>query len=316
MNERNEEILNNFKDLEKNPESVFFTDSKGHKYYETNRKIYTTMDYDLFKKLQGNRAVEPKRIVKITHSLELIGWMPSVVIVNEKFEVIDGQGRLESLKALKLPVEFVVCKDATIKECTTMNINSTNWNLTDYVYRYAEDETSVNNASYKKLRQLIESYPRFPVGVFGSALRGVPLDARTIKENRVYITDEMYAKAIPQLDFLNEMLESITTTIPIHGGIKNYLLCGTLFCYNLPEIDRSRLKISIINGVSIPKNAVWMDIPTAIAFIENCYNKGLSASKKIYMETEYRKSMDLRKSEGAKWGIQRKEAEKKQKARG
>lgn len=305
MNKRNEEVLNNYHKLANNPESVFYTDSKGHTYYETNRKIYTTMDYDLFKKLKGNRTVEQKRIVKIIHSLEAIGWMPSVVIVNEKFEVIDGQGRLESLKALKLPVEFIISKGATIEECTVMNINSSNWTLTDYVYRYAEDETSANHSSYKKLQKLIELYPTFPVNLFGCALRGVPLDGKTIKDNKVYITDEMYEKAIPQLDYLVDILNSINTKIPNHGGIKTYLLCAIIFCYNLPNIDLARLKVSIINNIGLP-TAIWMDICTAITFIQNCYNKGLSAAKKIYMDTEYKKSIDLRRSESVKLGIKRK----------
>lgn len=250
--------------------------------------------------------MEQKRIVKIIHSLETIGWMPSVVVVNEKFEVIDGQGRLESLKALKLPVEFVICEGATIEECTIMNINSTNWKLIDFVYRYAEDEKSANNSSYKKLQKLIELYPRIPVNVIGCAVRGMPLDNKTIKDNRVYITDEMYEKAIPQLDYLIDILDSINNVkISNHGGVKTYLFFAIIFCYNLPDIDRQRLKVSIVNHISSPA-AVWMDICTAVTFIQNCYNKGLSATKKIYMDAEYKKSVDLRKSEAAKLGIKRK----------
>lgn len=308
MNKRNEEAINNYNKLVNNSESVFYTDTKGHKYYESNRKIFVTMDYSLFKKLKGNRTVEQKRLIKIIHSLEKIGLMPSVVIVNEKFEVIDGQGRLESLNALSLPVEFVICEGATIEECTVMNINSTNWSLVDYVYRYAEDKESINNSSYKKLQKLMESYPRFPIGLFGCALRGVALDSKTVKDNRVYITDEMYEKAIPQLDYLVDILNSINSTIHNRNGNKAHLLAAIIFCHNLPNIDQTRLKVSIINNIGLP-NAVWMDVCTAITFIQNCYNKGLAATKKIYMDVEYKKASDLRKSESAKLGLERKKAE-------
>lgn len=304
MNKRNEEVINNYNELANNPESVSHIDAKGHIYYETNRKIYATMDYDLFKKLQGNRTVEQKRIVKIIHSLETIGWMPAVVIVNEKFEIIDGQGRLESLKALNLPVEFVICEGSTIEECTVMNINSTNWTLTDYVYRFAEDDNSANSSSYKKLVKLMELYPRFSTGLLGCALKGVAFDGRTIKENKVYITDEMYEKAIPQLDYVSDILDSIKIVIPNHGGIKTFLLTAIIFCYNLPEIDLQRLKTSIVNSVNLP-DAVWMDVFTAVQFIQKYYNKGLTAAKKIYMDTEYQKALDIRRSESAKLGIRR-----------
>ena len=306
MNKRNEEIINRYKKLANNPESVFHTDLKGHTYYETTRKIYTTMDYNLFKKLQGNRTVEQKRIVKIIHSLETIGWMPAVVIVNEKFEIIDGQGRLESLKALKLPVEFVIAEGATINDCTIMNINSTNWTLTDYIYRFAEDKNSVNHSSYKKLQKLMELYPTFPPAIFGCALKGVAYDGKTIKDAKVYITDEMYEKAIPQLDYLVDVLNSIEITIPNHGGHKAYLMAAIIFCYNIPNIDLTRLTICIVKNIGLP-NAIWMDVLTAITFIQNCYNKGLGASKKLYMDTEYKKSIVLRRSESAKLGKKRKQ---------
>jgi len=308
MNKRNEEIINNYNKLANSPESVYHTDVKGHIYYETNRKIYTTMDYDLFKKLQGNRTVEQVRIIKIIHSLEKIGWMPAVVIVNEKFEVIDGQGRVESLKALNLPVEFVIAEGATIEDCTEMNINSTNWKLIDYIYRFAEDESSINHSSYKKLAKLMELYPTVPSKSFGCALRGVPFDGKTIKDNRVYITDEMYEKAIPQLDYAVDLLDSISTRISTHGGTKSYLFDAIVFCYNLPTIDSQRLKKSIIENISAP-DAVWMDTYTAVRFIQTYYNKGLSASKKIYLDSEYQKSLDLRKSECAKLGHQRRKGE-------
>ncbi|MGM9543959.1 MAG: hypothetical protein ACI3T9_03165 [Romboutsia timonensis] len=274
--------------------NIYHTDTKGHKYYETTIKVYTTTDYNLFKKLEGNRAVLQKRIDKILRSIQQIGWMPAPIIVNEKFEIIDGQGRFESLKSLDAPVQFVIAEGATIEECTVMNINSTNWSLNDFVYRYATDENSINHSSYLKLQKLMELYPTIPLNLLGFAVRGVSYEGKTIKENKVNITDEMYNKAIPLLDYTVDVLNSINVTIPNHGRTKAFLLNAIMFCYNLPNIDRTRLKVSIVNNVGSP-SAIWRDVYTAVLFVQNSYNKGLSAPKKIYMDTEYQKMMDLRR---------------------
>ena len=64
--------------------------------------IYITADYGKFKKLPGNRDV--KGTQKIIDSIETVGYVLSPILVNENMEVIDGQNRLDALRALKLPV--------------------------------------------------------------------------------------------------------------------------------------------------------------------------------------------------------------------
>lgn len=59
--------------------------------------VYRTNNYDQFKRLVGNREVNPKRVKTIKKSVEEIGYIPNPIIVNENMEVIDGQGRLQAL---------------------------------------------------------------------------------------------------------------------------------------------------------------------------------------------------------------------------
>lgn len=59
-------------------------------------RIYKTDDHTLFKKLEGNRDV--RSVEKIIKSIDNVGYVLSPILVNEKYEVIDGQNRLEACK--------------------------------------------------------------------------------------------------------------------------------------------------------------------------------------------------------------------------
>lgn len=84
--------------------------------------IYSSEDYSVFRKLNGNRSVLEQRKNMIMASITERGWIRNPVVVNEKMEIIDGQGRFEALKELGLPIEYVVAKGASISDCIALNI--------------------------------------------------------------------------------------------------------------------------------------------------------------------------------------------------
>ena len=65
-------------------------------------EILRTNKYEIFKELKGNREISPLRITKIINSIKNVGYIINPIIVNEKMEIIDGQGRLEALRILKI----------------------------------------------------------------------------------------------------------------------------------------------------------------------------------------------------------------------
>lgn len=85
--------------------------------------IYCTSDYTVFKKLLGNRVVLEQRKNTIKNSIIENGYVRNPIVVNEKMEIIDGQGRFEALKELKLPIEYVIAYGAGQKECIALNAN-------------------------------------------------------------------------------------------------------------------------------------------------------------------------------------------------
>ena len=109
--------------------------------------VFLEDDLTRFKTLKGNRSVEESRVKKIMKSIEDITMIDAPIIVNEKMEVIDGQGRLEACKRLGIPVPYLMIKGLGVRHCRAMNINQTNWTLTDYIKSHADG----GSEDYKRL---------------------------------------------------------------------------------------------------------------------------------------------------------------------
>lgn len=249
--------------------------------FENVPNIKVTNDYSKFSILDGNRSVKDGRKQKIKESIEQIGYIPSPIIVNEYFEVIDGQGRLAALKDLRLPVCYIVVPGLTIKHCIAMNINQSNWTMRDYIESYA----SQGNENYMRFLELMKEYPELPHSIISMVASGkaVKVDDKTIKSGSLVIEKGRMATA-------KKICEWIVTNItPLKSKIKGrfeYFYYAIAFCLEHTEIDRKRLATVLMdNAYDIMPPA---SVVSALKEIERVYNHRLSA-KKIYLVTEYDK---------------------------
>ena len=88
-------------------------------------KVYETYDYDKFHIMEkGNRKIDHDR--KIAHSMNE-NFLFSPILVNEKFEIIDGQNRFIASKSLNKPIYYIIKKGYGIKEVRILNSNAKNW---------------------------------------------------------------------------------------------------------------------------------------------------------------------------------------------
>lgn len=120
----------------------------------SNIKVMITDNYSQFKKLLGNREVTPNRINTIKDSILKIGYQPSPILVNEKKEVIDGQGRLAACEALRIPIYFIEKKGLTIDDCVNMNKKMESWKIKNYIDSYADRKFP----AYVKLKEDLKSF--------------------------------------------------------------------------------------------------------------------------------------------------------------
>lgn len=63
-------------------------------------KVYQTTNYDKFCFLEDNRAVKQSRVKKIKDSIDDVGYLYQPVLVNEQYQIIDGQGRFNACKEM------------------------------------------------------------------------------------------------------------------------------------------------------------------------------------------------------------------------
>jgi hypothetical protein len=65
-------------------------------------------------------------------------YLLSPIIVNEKFEIIDGQHRFEAAKQIGVPINFLVAPKYGLKEVQMLNENMKNWKNEDYLNAYCD----------------------------------------------------------------------------------------------------------------------------------------------------------------------------------
>jgi hypothetical protein len=98
-------------------------------------QVQTTTNYFLFKPIEGNRNKNLLHINRLKESMSE-NYLFTVIIVNEKLEIIDGSHRFDVIQDLKLPLNYIVVKGYGLNEVHILNRNSKTWNADDYLTGY------------------------------------------------------------------------------------------------------------------------------------------------------------------------------------
>lgn len=103
-------------------------------------KIIGTKEYDNFKSPQSNRDIDERhvrRLIKAIKRRNLLHMRP--MIVNSKWEIIDGQHRLEAARKLGTHIFYIMSNEITKSDMATLNSFQKNWKALDYInYYYVE----------------------------------------------------------------------------------------------------------------------------------------------------------------------------------
>lgn len=101
-------------------------------------EVKQTSDYTKFKVLKGNRPIKKSHLRFLKESISKHGDLGVPVIVNEKFEIIDGQHRIEALKELELPVQYIEKPKFRLEQVHVLNTNRKNWKMIEFMNCYAD----------------------------------------------------------------------------------------------------------------------------------------------------------------------------------
>ena len=249
--------------------------------------VYKTYDYGKFKYLLGNRTVKPSRISRITNSIKTVGYIePSPIIVNSKFEVIDGQGRIEACKNNGLPIFYVFAESAGIEECRAMNIGQSNWGLYDYV----QCEALTGNQNYLRLLRLLESFNKYTVcelyGICNGQIISGGGNASKIKNGDFYLSEERYKEVLQILNDLQSISKEIDG-IPGSSRIKRTAIAWTL---SNTGCDKKRLLNKIRTDYPLIRPVVDTIPVLFLSDLSDIYNKRLSKEKCLYFDAIFKNS--------------------------
>lgn len=236
-----------------------------------NRVISTTTNYGMFKRVEGNRSVDPRRVNKIKNSILENGYICCPITVNEKMEVIDGQGRLQVLSELGIPVDYIVVPGTGVKECTAMNIASTNWKQDDYILSHAE----TGNENYQRLLQLVKEFPNVQKSVVLSAVCGKPMrgNAKEVNDGSLILGEREWSRAYPRLEF-------VASCAPAFKSAANRytLQYALLKCCDIPGLDRERLRTRLLETRDL---SGYANLEDCYDVLSDIYNYRLRPNSKI-----------------------------------
>lgn len=258
------------------------------KYTKSVETIYTTTDYDGFVFTDWNRNVSNARVVKMVESIKTTGWLPNPVMVNEKFEVIDGQSRVKALERLGMPVQFCIKKGIGRKECQMLNLFQKNWTTNDYIDSYIAD----GNDNYIWLKNMMIRYAELTSSIVQSiaSVKGRNVTSLCGQRSEIIIKGDLSLTSEDRTKIENLLfyLSRFAETAKYLGGRKDTYYGALSFLYGLNSIDRERL-VKCVNdarfeGVLVTSSTTegWLNQ------FESLYNKSLAKKNRIDIIHEYK----------------------------
>ncbi len=123
-----------------NTQTASMVKSSNHTQNDTTvNTVMKTKDYARFKTLGGNRQLNELHLKRLLSSVMVKNLLfANPILVNEKFEIIDGQHRFAVCQDLGFPIHYLLVENLGLSEVQTLNANTKNWKLEDYIDGYCD----------------------------------------------------------------------------------------------------------------------------------------------------------------------------------
>ena len=242
-------------------------------------KQMLTSKYDLFAFLPGNRDITPRKVDNLAKSIETIGWLGGAIVVNEFYQIIDGQNRFCACRKLKMPVPYVVAPGAGLREARMLNSMSKNWNTHDYIVSYATD----GNINYLNFLLLEKKYPKLSMTTIAAIVSGylTHFNTITLRNGEFKLPTERLNDLFLVFDYIMENYDSLAK---IEGRKDTVFSCVAWIISNT-KVNKKRLASVLKKGIFSP---VSESAPKR--FLEQLsyeYNKGKTKDLQIKFDALY-----------------------------
>ena len=131
-----------------------------------------TKNYEKFKFLSLNRNLNRRCINALKNSITKNGYIGNPILVNDDYEILDGQHRFAALKEMGMDVPYQVVEKSYD---TIIDLNTTqhNWSMEDYVNFYCEKDHNQHYIRLKRLcKELNNSISNILIMAFGHQFGG------------------------------------------------------------------------------------------------------------------------------------------------
>lgn len=241
-------------------------------------QVYEEKDYSKFKRLENNRDVTEARKEKLKASISS-GEILNPIIVNEKMEIIDGQGRYEAKKELGLPIQYVISEGAGIKECQKMNKYNEKWSFVDYIQSYA----GTGNQNYIYFAKACEEIkcPPTKTATFENMCYGGRL-TEAIQNGTLRFDIDTYMYTINNFKKFTEILDALL----YQGRVNQNFILACIVLFDYPQYDHEKMirqcKKYRTNFAQMAKRE------DQVKELSRIYN--MNARNKIYFEDYFREN--------------------------
>lgn len=156
---------------------------------------YLNVEIRKLHKLVGNRDVTSENHVRdLMESISKNGYDGAPIVINEKYEIIEGQHRIEAMKRLgieKVPARIVY--GANLETVRRLNNIHKKWTVNDFVDSNAE----LGDIPAKYVRELSRAYPKVQLSYVLSAITCTygGVNTRRLKNKTLKCDEADYMKA-------------------------------------------------------------------------------------------------------------------------
>lgn len=235
--------------------------------------IKKTKDYSLFKLSKRNRPIKQVKVDNLVKSIKKVNLLDSYpILVNEKYEVMDGQHRLKAAEKLGLEVYYSLKKEAVDEVMILTNNNQNKWQISVYLNFFADNE------NYKKFKEYLTKYPFVPMSslmyIIGPSTITGGSTNKAFREGTFLVENEEEGR---------EILEALREIEPyLHDGVSTNRQFYKAFrrVFEHPDFDAERLIERF--KVSGRRLHMFANIKEYIRGIEDIYNYHMGKQTRLY----------------------------------
>lgn len=238
-----------------------------------NNVVQQSTNYDQFVLMDTNRDQSRGHIETIKKAFEKVGNLTRVqpILVNEKYEIIDGQHRFVACKELDEPIFFTMVPGLGVSDAREMNTLHRGWTIADYARSYAIG----GDINYQRYEQLREDFG-YTHSIVMTYAMGYEQDGafKRFRAGQFTLSPRQVEEAKERLQQLADIADNfkLAATIPFARALLNV--------HKIEGFDHARL-VDKFNKYGTSLVVRQAGVPQYMRLLEDIYNHNQTESTRL-----------------------------------